>query len=79
MDYEPLYPVIHISEDDFEFAFTHSDRVLTEDSHSFVNGQNTTQGGTHLAAFREAIVKVMKEHFKKITKEMTYFTVWLPL
>lgn len=65
MDYEPLYPVIHILEDDFEFAFTHSDRVLTEDSHSFVNGQNTTQGGTHLAAFREAIVKVMKEHFKK--------------
>ncbi|MBQ9312972.1 MAG: ATP-binding protein [Bacteroidales bacterium] len=65
MDYEPLYPVIHIMEDDFEFAFTHSDRVITEDSHSFVNGQNTTQGGTHLAAFREAIVKVMKDFFKK--------------
>ena len=61
MDSEPLYPVIHIKDDDFEFAFTHSDKVLTEEHHSFVNGQNTTQGGTHLAAFREALVKVMKD------------------
>ncbi len=65
MDSEPLYPIIHIKEDDFEFAFTHSDKVLTEEHHSFVNGQNTTQGGTHLAAFRESIVKVMKDFFKK--------------
>lgn len=65
MDSEPLYPIIHIKEDDFEFAFTHSDKVLTEEHHSFVNGQNTTQGGTHLAAFRESIVRVLKEFYKK--------------
>ncbi|MBR1627350.1 MAG: type IIA DNA topoisomerase subunit B [Bacteroidales bacterium] len=62
---EALYPVIHLKQDDFEFAFTHSDKVLTEEHYAFVNGQHTTQGGTHLAAFREAIVRVMKDYFKK--------------
>ncbi len=62
---EALYPIIHLKQDDFEFAFTHSDKVTTEESYSFVNGQHTTQGGTHLTAFREAIVKVFKEYFKK--------------
>ncbi len=60
-----LYPIIHLSEGGFEFAFTHSDRVYTEEHYSFVNGQNTTQGGTHLAGFREALVKVLKEFYKK--------------
>ncbi len=60
-----LYPIIHLSEGSFEFAFTHSDRVYTEEHYSFVNGQNTTQGGTHLAGFREALVKVLKELYKK--------------
>ena len=62
---EALYPVIHLKQDDFEFAFTHSDKVLTEEHYAFVNGQHTTQGGTHLAAFREDIVRVMKDYFKK--------------
>ncbi|MBO6118442.1 MAG: type IIA DNA topoisomerase subunit B [Bacteroidales bacterium] len=62
---EALYPVIHLKQDDFEFAFTHSDKVLTEEHYAFVNGQHTTQGGTHLAAFREAIVRVFKDYFKK--------------
>ena len=62
---EALYPIIHLKQDDFEFAFTHSDKVLTEEHYAFVNGQHTTQGGTHLAAFREAIVRVMKDYFKK--------------
>ena len=65
MDGECLYPVIHLKYDDFEFAFTHSDKVLTEEHYAFVNGQHTTQGGTHLAAFREAVVKVFKDYFKK--------------
>ena len=62
---EALYPVIHLKQDDFEFAFTHSDKVLTEEHYAFVNGQHTSPGGTHLAAFREAIVRVMKDYFKK--------------
>ncbi|MBP3253156.1 MAG: type IIA DNA topoisomerase subunit B [Bacteroidales bacterium] len=65
MDGEPLYPFIHIKQDDFEFAFTHSDKILSEEHYSFVNGQYTPQGGTHLAAFREALVRVCKDYFKK--------------
>ncbi len=49
-----LYPIIHIKEDDLEFAFTHSSKQYGEEYYSFVNGQHTTQGGTHLAAFKEA-------------------------
>ncbi len=62
---DSLYPIIHLSEGGFEFAFTHSDKVFTEEHYSFVNGQNTTQGGTHLSGFREALVKVLKEYYKK--------------
>jgi topoisomerase-4 subunit B len=62
---EALYPIIHITEGDLEFAFTHISNQWGEEYHSFVNGQNTTQGGTHLAAFREAIVKTIREFFKK--------------
>ncbi len=64
MSEKPLYPIIHLIGDDIEIAFTHSDQN-GEDYHSFVNGQNTTQGGTHLAAFREAIVKTVRDYSKK--------------
>jgi topoisomerase-4 subunit B len=60
-----LYPIIHIREGDLEFAFTHLSNQYGEEYHSFVNGQNTTQGGTHQAAFREAIVKTVREFYKK--------------
>lgn len=60
-----LYPIIHIKEDDLEFAFTHSSKQYGEEYYSFVNGQHTTQGGTHLAAFKEAIVKTVREFFGK--------------
>jgi len=60
-----LYPIIHIKEDDFECAFTHSSRTYTEEYYSFVNGQHTTQGGTHQNAFREAIVKTIRDFYGK--------------
>lgn len=60
-----LYPIIHLKEGDLEFAFTHMSNQYGEEYHSFVNGQNTTQGGTHQAAFREAIVKTIREFYKK--------------
>ena len=59
-----LYPAIHLKGDDIEIAFSHGTHY-GEDIASFVNGQNTTQGGTHLAAFREGIVKTVREFFKK--------------
>ena len=64
MDGSPLYPIVHIEGDDIEVAFTHS-RGYGEDYSSFVNGQHTTQGGTHQSAFREAIAKVIKDFFNK--------------
>ncbi len=60
-----LYPIIHLEEEDFEFAFSHASKKYGEEYYSFVNGQHTTQGGTHLAAFREAVVKTIREFFKK--------------
>jgi topoisomerase IV subunit B len=60
-----LYPIIHLKGPDIEVAITHSKTQYSEEYHSFVNGQNTTQGGTHLAAFREAIVKTIKEFYGK--------------
>ncbi len=60
-----LYPIIHFKEDDFECAFSHSSRAYSEEYFSFVNGQHTTQGGTHQSAFREAIVKTIREFFNK--------------
>ena len=65
IDGEILYPIIHIKDDDFEFALTHSEKQYGEEYYSFVNGQNTSQGGTHQAAFREAYVKAVREFFKK--------------
>ena len=60
-----LYPIIHLEGEDIEVAITHSRSQYSEEYHSFVNGQNTTHGGTHLAAFREALVKTIREHFGK--------------
>lgn len=59
-----LYPVIHVKNEDIELAFTHTDSY-GEEYYSFVNGQYTTQGGTHLAAFRETFVKTIREFYKK--------------
>ncbi|MFN7831459.1 MAG: DNA topoisomerase IV subunit B [Bacteroidota bacterium] len=58
------YPIIHLRGEDVEIAITHGNHY-GEQYYSFVNGQNTTQGGTHLNAFREALVKVVRTHFKK--------------
>ena len=62
---EPLYPVAHLIGNDIEVAITHSSSQYGEEYYSFVNGQHTIQGGTHQAAFREAIVKTVRDHFKK--------------
>ncbi len=59
------YPVIHLEDEDIEFAFTHSLTQYSEEYFSFVNGQHTTQGGTHQAAFREALNKTIRDFFKK--------------
>jgi topoisomerase-4 subunit B len=59
-----LYPIIHIKDEDIELAVTHG-RQYGEEYYSFVNGQHTTQGGTHLVAFREAYVKTIREFYKK--------------
>jgi topoisomerase-4 subunit B len=61
---EGLYPIIHLKDEDFEIAVTHGNQY-SEEYYSFVNGQNTTQGGTHLATFKEAYVKTVRDFFKK--------------
>src|SRR3954470_17820720 len=60
-----LYPTIHLKGYDIEVALTHSNQQYGEEYYSFVNGQHTTQGGTHQGAFREAVVKTIREFFKK--------------
>ncbi len=64
MTTDPLYPIIHLSGEDIEMVLTHSDQY-GEEYYSFVNGQHTTQGGTHLAAFREAVARTIKEYYSK--------------
>ena len=64
LDGEPLYPIVHLKDQDIEVAFTHND-AYGEDYYSFVNGQHTTMGGTHLSAFREALAKTIKDFYKK--------------
>ncbi|TKG88760.1 type IIA DNA topoisomerase subunit B [Puteibacter caeruleilacunae] len=59
-----LYPIIHLKGEDIEMAMTHGNQY-GEDYYSFVNGQHTTQGGTHLAAFREAVVRTVRDFYKK--------------
>ena len=61
---EPLYPIVHLEGEDIEVAFTHGAHY-GEEYWSFVNGQHTTMGGTHLSAFREALVETVRNHFKK--------------
>ena len=60
-----LFPIIHLMEDDIEIALTYSKSQYSEEYHSFVNGQHTTQGGTHQNAFRESIVKTIRDFFGK--------------
>ena len=62
---EMLYPIIHLKGEDIEVAITHCKNQYSEQYYSFVNGQHTVQGGTHQIAFREAIVKTIREHFNK--------------
>ena len=64
MTTEPLYPIIHLSGADIEVVITHSNQY-GEEYYSFVNGQHTTQGGTHLTAFREAATRTIKEFYAK--------------
>ncbi len=64
MTTDPLYPIVHIKGDDIEIAFTHTNQY-GEEYHSFVNGQHTTQGGTHQSAFKEHIARTIKEFFSK--------------
>jgi topoisomerase-4 subunit B len=64
MDGDPLYPIIHLEGDDIEVAFTHG-KTYGEDYYSFVNGQHTTQGGTHQSAFRESVAKVIRDFYNK--------------
>ncbi|MDD3858756.1 MAG: DNA topoisomerase IV subunit B [Bacteroidales bacterium] len=64
LNQEPLYPPIHIKDNDFEIAITHGSQY-SEEYYSFVNGQNTTQGGTHLTAFREAYIKTIRDFYRK--------------
>ncbi|MBQ6955422.1 MAG: type IIA DNA topoisomerase subunit B [Bacteroidales bacterium] len=65
MDSEGLYPVVHIKEGDFECAFTHVNGQSSDYYYSFVNGQHTTEGGTHQSAFREGFARVVREFYKK--------------
>jgi topoisomerase-4 subunit B len=64
MSSEPMYPIIHLKTDDVEVAFTHTNRY-GEDYYAYVNGQHTLQGGTHLLAFNEGLVKTIREFYKK--------------
>lgn len=64
MTSEPLYPIAHLKGDDIEIAFTHTNQY-GEEYYSFVNGQHTTQGGTHQSAFREALARTIKEFFNR--------------
>ncbi|MGB5419328.1 DNA topoisomerase IV subunit B [Algibacter sp.] len=64
-DSDLLYPIIHLKGEDIEVALTHSKTQYSEEYNSFVNGQNTTQGGTHLNAFRESLVRTIREFYGK--------------
>ncbi|MBO7467032.1 MAG: type IIA DNA topoisomerase subunit B [Bacteroidaceae bacterium] len=64
MTASPLYPIVHLQTDDIEIAFTHTDQY-GEEYYSFVNGQHTTQGGTHQSAFKEHIARTIKEFYNK--------------
>ncbi|MAJ89732.1 MAG: DNA topoisomerase IV, partial [Flavobacteriales bacterium] len=65
IDTEILYPVIHLKSDDIEVAITHCKNQYSEQYHSFVNGQHTIQGGTHQGAFRQGLVKTLRDFYNK--------------
>ncbi len=65
IDKDTVYPIVHLADGDFEYAFVHSGKTYGEEYYSFVNGQHTTQGGTHQQAFREAFVKTIRDFYKK--------------
>jgi topoisomerase IV subunit B len=65
IDSPMCYPIIHLQEEDLEFAFTHSATQYSEEYFSFVNGQHTTQGGTHQNSFRESLTKTIREFYKR--------------
>ena len=67
---EPLYPIVHLKDEDIEIAFTHTNQY-GEEYYSFVNGQHTIQGGTHQSAFREAFGKTIKEYYNKNGMELS--------
>ena len=67
---DPLYPIVHLKDEDIEIAFTHTDQY-GEEYYSFVNGQHTIQGGTHQSAFREAFGKTIKEYYNKNGMELS--------
>ena len=67
---EPLYPIVHLKEEDIEIAFTHIEQY-GEEYYSFVNGQHTIQSGTHQSAFREAFGKTIKEYYNKNGMELS--------
>ncbi|MBQ4291810.1 MAG: ATP-binding protein [Muribaculaceae bacterium] len=69
---EPLYPIIQLKGTDIEVAITHTDQY-GEENYSFVNGQHTTQGGTHLTAFREALCRTLKDYYGKSNFEYSDF------
>lgn len=64
MTNDPRYPIIHLKDDDIEIALTHAPQY-GEEYYTFVNGQHTTQGGTHLTAFKEAVSRTIKEFIGK--------------
>ncbi len=64
LNQESIYPIIHLKDEDFELAITHGSQY-SEEYYSFVNGQHTTQGGTHLSIFREAYIKTIRDFYKK--------------
>ncbi len=65
IDGEIMHEIVHLKGEDIEIALTHSDKSQSEQYYSFVNGQHTTQGGTHQSAFREALVKTLREFYNK--------------
>ncbi len=67
---DPLYPIVHLKDEDIEIAFTHTNQY-GEEYYSFVNGQHTIQGGTHQSAFREAFGKTIKEYYNKNGMELS--------
>ena len=64
MEGEGLYPIIHIKDGDLEAAFTHVNGQSSDYFYSFVNGQHTTEGGTHQSAFREGYARVVREFYQ---------------